>query len=184
MKKLSFFFALIVIATISLSGCGSSIDYKDVVHDPAKMEKLKADIKEKTENGKIFLSVMIDPDGNISFSRQNAKDPIKVEGFQFNQKKNDWSGPSPMVVKPFIGGQEVTADDITKRSWSVDTVDFKAVAKAVKDAEIMAKDKNLSDIKISTVEFSNRMIFIRLKSNKGNHEYEAAPDGSFKKFNL
>lgn len=184
MKKSFIFLSLFLFSVIALNGCGNSIDYKDVVHDPAKMEKLKTDIKEKVDDGKVFLSVMINPDGDIGFSRQNEKDPLKVESFRFSQQKNEWNGPTLMTVKAFINGQAITAQDISSRSWSVDSIDFKAVAKAVKDAEALAKEKGFSDIKIYTVEFSNQHIFIRLKSNKGSHEYEANPDGTFKEFSI
>jgi hypothetical protein len=162
-----------------LGGCSSN-DYGDVLHDPAKAAELQKMLSEKTiTDGKIHESFTLRPDGSISFDRQQATAPDKVDRYTFIGETKAWRGPTPINIELRGGGtQEELIEAINRDCWDFNSVDFKVIPTAVKAAEARAESEEIPEWKIDYVSIDKEEIAVRIKGVGKNVTYHYNLDGT------
>ena len=179
MKKLSFLVTFLLALTLIIGGCSSN-DYGDVLHDPAKAAELQKMLSEKTiTDGKIHKSFTLRPDGTISFDRQQATAPDKVDSYIFIGETKTWRGPTPVKLRLIGGG---TNDDlieaINRDSWDFNSVDLRVVPTVVKAAEAKAEADQVEGWKINYVSVTKKEITVYIKGTRKDMTYKANLDGT------
>ena len=144
-----------------------------------EIEKTVADIKKVTDGGKIFQNIIINlnDDGTgmqINLNRQDPKNLENVDNFLFNM--GTWGEPSPVKIS---GSKPVTADDISKNSWNIDSVNWKAIPDILKDAKERTKD--IEGIKFSQIQIrhSQGKIMVSMSGTRKDATYWSNLDGKF-----
>gem|GEM_PF-2382108 len=166
---------------LMLSGCGSDgNDYGDVLHDPAKAAELQKILNEKTiTDGKIHKSFTLRPDGSISFERQQATAPDKVDSYIFIGETKTWRNPAPVTFQLLGGGtHEDLIEAINRDSWDFNSVDFKLIPTVVKAAEAKAEAEQIEGWKINYVSVNNSEFYVNIKGTRRNLAYKANLDGT------
>lgn len=183
MKK-SLLFLSLFLFVILISGCsGDGEKFNGFLRDDAKMELLKEEIAQKTGGGKLFQAVHLTPEGSIRFQRQNPKDLALVEAFYFSPQRGSWRGPEKIKVQIIDNpSQVVTAEDITKNSWSMDEVDWDQIPKVAQKAETRAQEENVEGVRIDFIVVDNEEISIKLVGKTKYATYTADNKGLLKNF--
>lgn len=161
MRKRILAILLTLFTVFSIVGCSKvtnsiSGGYGDFFHDKAAMEKLAADIKEKSGTPTKILEMSMHKD-YVSFKRQDPAKPENVDAFEY--RKGTWSGPTPVKL--------VGSGKLEDNVFDFAELNMLAIPDLVKEAEAKAKEQQFENAQISAIQIrredekANILIYIK-----------------------